>query len=77
MASRFREPGGTYLYAREAFGRSVGFQAGWLSFWIRVTSMGANLNVFVDYLAQFAPAAAARSGPRGGDVRGGRRSSPR
>ena len=56
VASRFREAGGTYLYAREAYGRHVGFQMGWLSFWIRVTSMGANLNVFVDYLGQLAPA---------------------
>jgi APA family basic amino acid/polyamine antiporter len=57
VASRFKEPGGTYLYAREAYGRPVGFQMGWLSFWIRTTSMGANLNVFVDYLGQVAPGA--------------------
>ena len=56
VASRFTEPGGTYLYARQAFGRAIGFQAGWLSFWIRVTSMAANLNVFADYLAQLLPA---------------------
>jgi amino acid transporter len=62
VASRFTEPGGTYLYAREAFGRAVGFQAGWLSFWIRVTSMAANLNVFVDYLAQLAPGAGTPAG---------------
>jgi amino acid transporter len=62
VASRFTDPGGTYLYAREAFGRAVGFQAGWLSFWIRVTSMAANLNVFVDYLAQLVPAAGAAAG---------------
>jgi amino acid transporter len=62
VASRFQEPGGTYLYAREAFGRGVGFQAGWLSFWIRVTSMAANLNVFVDYLGPLAPAAGAGAG---------------
>ena len=62
VASRFREPGGTYLYAREAYGRTVGFQMGWLSFWIRTTSMGANLNVFVDYLGQVLPAAAVGSG---------------
>jgi amino acid transporter len=62
VASRFTEAGGTYLYAREAFGRGVGFQAGWLSFWIRVTSMAANLNVFVDYLAQLVPAAGAAAG---------------
>jgi amino acid transporter len=57
VASRFREAGGSYLYVREAFGAGLGFQAGWLSFWIRVTSMGANLNVFVNYLAEMAPAA--------------------
>jgi len=61
-ASRFQEPGGSYLYAREAYGRTVGFQMGWLSFWIRVTSMGANLNVFVDYLGQVAPGAGVGSG---------------
>ncbi|HEY7509954.1 MAG TPA: APC family permease [Vicinamibacteria bacterium] len=57
VASRFREAGGTYLYAKTAFGSFVGFQAGWLSFWIRVTSMGANLNVFVSYFAEMVPAA--------------------
>src|SRR5262245_481008 len=57
VASRFQEPGGPYLYAREAFGRGVGFQAGWLTFWIRVTAVAANLNVFADYLARIAPAA--------------------
>lgn len=62
VASRFREPGGSYLYAREAYGRVVGFQMGWLSFWIRTTSMAANLNVFVDYLGQVAPGAAGGAG---------------
>ena len=57
VASRFTEAGGPYLYAREAFGAFVGVQAGWLSFCIRVTSMGANLNVFADYLAQILPPA--------------------
>jgi amino acid transporter len=64
-ASRFDQPGGSYLYAREAYGRTVGFQMGWLSFWIRVTSMGANLNVFVDYLGQVVPAAASGGGRAG------------
>jgi amino acid transporter len=62
VASRFREPGGSYLYAREAYGRTVGFQMGWLSFWIRATSMAANLNVFVDYLGQIVPAAGTGAG---------------
>ncbi len=57
VASRFQEPGGPYLYAREAFGPFVGFEAGWLTFWIRVTAVAANLNVFADYLARVAPAA--------------------
>jgi len=57
VASRFTDAGGPYLYSREAFGAFVGVQAGWLSFCIRVTSMGANLNVFADYLAQILPVA--------------------
>src|SRR5262249_38883517 len=57
VASRFTEGGGPYLYAREAFGPFVGVQAGWLSFCTRATSMGANLNVFADYLAQILPRA--------------------
>jgi amino acid transporter len=51
VASRFPNPGGPYLYAREAFGPFVGFEAGWLTFWIRVTALAASLNVFVEYLA--------------------------
>src|SRR5438132_7435646 len=62
VASRFREAGGPYLYAREAFGAFVGVQAGWLSFCIRVTSMGANLNIFADYLAQIVPGAGRAEG---------------
>ncbi len=58
VASRFEQPGGPYLYAREAFGPFVGFQAGWLTFWIRTTAVAANLNVFVSYLSQIAPFAA-------------------
>ena len=62
VASRFTEAGGPYLYAREAFGSFVGVQAGWLTFCIRVTSMGANLNVFTAYLGQVVPAAGAGAG---------------
>lgn len=56
VASRFQEAGGPYLYAREAFGPLVGFQSGWLTFWIRVTALAANLNVLVEYLSQVLPA---------------------
>jgi basic amino acid/polyamine antiporter, APA family len=62
VASRFREAGGPYLYARAAFGPAVGFQAGWLTFWIRVTALAANLNVFVEYAAVLVPALGESSG---------------
>ena len=76
MASRFAEAGGPYLYVREAFGRDAGFQAGWLTFWIRATSASAaNLNVFADYLGPLVPALGAGAGRRDHDG-GARPSSP-
>jgi amino acid transporter len=62
VSSRFPDAGGPYLYAREAFGPWVGFQAGWLTFWIRVTSLAANLNVFTEYAAVLVPALGASQG---------------
>lgn len=62
VASRFEDSGGAYLYAREAFGRHVGFQAGWLTLWTRLLSAAANLNVFASYLSQILPAAGAGAG---------------
>ena len=62
VASRFEDSGGAYLYAREAFGRHVGFQAGWLTLWTRLLSAAANLNVFASYLSQILPVAAEGAG---------------
>src|SRR5262245_24997204 len=62
VASRFREAGGPYLYAREAFGRDVGFQAGWLTFWVRIMAAGAALDLFVIYLAELVPWAGTPAG---------------
>ena len=62
VASRFSEAGGPYLYVREAFGRDAGFQAGWLTFFIRATSAAAALNVFTDYLGPLAPPLAQGAG---------------
>lgn len=62
VASRFEDSGGAYLYSREAFGRHVGFQAGWLTLWTRLLSAAANLNVFASYLSQILPAAAGGTG---------------
>ena len=64
--------GGPYLYAREAFGSFVGFEAGWLTFWIRVTAMAANLNVFTEYLGRH-PAGCGERAAAGGDHDGGGR----
>jgi APA family basic amino acid/polyamine antiporter len=55
VSSQFRESGGQYLYARDALGRLAGIQVGWFFLLVRLTSAGAVLNLFVDYLAEFWP----------------------
>jgi len=55
VASRFVHTGGPYLYAREAFGRFMGIQVGWLVWFVRLTSCAANANLFVIYLGEFWP----------------------
>lgn len=57
VASQFREAGGPYLYARVAFGRFAGVQMGWFAWLVRLTSAGANANLFVLYLGEFWPGA--------------------
>ena len=52
-SSMFRHTGGAILYANHAFGPFVGFQAGWLAYLGRVTSMGANANLLVTYASWF------------------------
>ncbi len=56
--SLFERSGGPYVYAREAFGGFVGFQAGWLFVISRLTALAAVANTFVDYLGFFHPALA-------------------
>jgi basic amino acid/polyamine antiporter, APA family len=55
VSSRFRETGGMYLYAREAFGSVVGFEIGWLYWIVRVTTFAANCNLLLAYLGFFVP----------------------
>src|SRR5437660_2390769 len=57
VGSRFDETGGPYRYAREAFGPTVAFEVGWLSWLARITAFAANCNLMVSYLAFFWPAA--------------------
>jgi APA family basic amino acid/polyamine antiporter len=56
VASRFGEAGGPYLYAREAFGRFIGIEIGWLLLLVRLTAAAAAANLFTNYLAEFWPA---------------------
>jgi APA family basic amino acid/polyamine antiporter len=56
VASRFRQAGGPYLYARVAFGRLAGIEVAWVTWLARLTAAAANVNLFVIYLAEFWPA---------------------
>ena len=58
LGSRFKDTGGPYLYARQAFGPLVGFEVGWLLWLARLTAFAALCNLFTDYLSYFWPAAA-------------------
>jgi basic amino acid/polyamine antiporter, APA family len=57
VGSRFDETGGPYLYAREAFGPTAGFEVGWLMWLARLTAFAANCNLMISYLALFWPPA--------------------
>ena len=59
VASRFSRAGGTYLYARVAFGRFAGIEMAWLTYLVRLTAAATNANLFVIYVAEFWPAATA------------------
>lgn len=53
VSSRFSATGGSYLYAREAFGPAVGFEVGWLFWIVRVATFAANANLLITYLGFF------------------------
>src|SRR5436189_4068635 len=57
VGSRFDATGGPYLYAREAFGPTIGFEVGWLQWLARITAFAANSNLLVEYLSLFWPGA--------------------
>ncbi|KAF1719493.1 APC family permease [Pseudoxanthomonas wuyuanensis] len=61
-ASYFDEPGGSYLYAREAFGPFVGFEIGWMVWLTRIASAAALSNALADAVARFWPAAGSGGG---------------
>ncbi len=55
VASRFARAGGTYLYARVAFGQFAGIEMAWLTYLVRLTAAATNANLFIIYLAEFWP----------------------
>ncbi len=57
VASRFTRAGGTYLYARVAFGRFAGIEMAWLTYLVRLTAAATNANLFIIYVAEFWPRA--------------------
>jgi APA family basic amino acid/polyamine antiporter len=59
LGAQSREAGGSYLWAREAFGRHAGIQMGWFVWLTRLASAAANANLFVVYLGEFWPGATA------------------
>ncbi len=56
--SHFDEPGGGYVYTRQAFGELAGFQVGWMTWLARVASAAALWNGFAQALTFFWPDAA-------------------
>lgn len=53
LGSMFRQNGGSYVYAREAFGPFVGFGVGWISWVTSVFSWAAVANAVSPQLTQF------------------------
>lgn len=58
LAGRFENSGGPVLYGEAAFGRFVGFQAGWTRYASAIVTAAANTSVMVAYMAALWPALA-------------------
>jgi len=57
-ASYFDQPGGAYLYTREAFGDFIGFEVGWMTWLTRIASVAALSNGLALAISSLWPAAA-------------------
>ena len=55
LAARFDHSGGPILYGEAAFGRFVGFQAGWARYASAIVTAAANMHVMIAYLAAIFP----------------------
>lgn len=61
-SSCFDEPGGSYLYVREAFGGFLGFEVGWMTWLTRIAVAAALANGLALAVSHFWPAAASGAG---------------
>jgi amino acid transporter len=50
VSSRYRDSGGPYLYALEAFGPTVGFLTGWLTLTSRVVAIASVASLLISYV---------------------------
>ena len=55
LAGRFDESGGPQLYAGKAFGKFVGFEAGWMLYAARAAALAANAHVLAAYAGALWP----------------------
>jgi amino acid transporter len=55
-SSRVEATGGAYLYTRTAFGRFIGFEVGWMTWFTRVASWAGVAHGLTTYLARYWPA---------------------
>jgi APA family basic amino acid/polyamine antiporter len=55
--THFDEPGGGYVYTREAFGEFIGFEVGWMTWLARVASIASLSNGFAQASTFISPAA--------------------
>jgi amino acid transporter len=61
-SSCFDQPGGAYLYTREAFGRFIGFEVGWMTWLSRIASMASFANGLAQATTFLWPGAESRWG---------------
>jgi basic amino acid/polyamine antiporter, APA family len=64
-SSYFDQPGGAYLYTREAFGSFIGFEVGWMTWLSRVAAIASFAEGLVQATRYFWPGAAGHWGRAG------------
>src|SRR4029453_1676244 len=55
LAARFDSSGGPQLYAGKAFGKFIGFEAGWMLYAARAAALAANAHVLASYAGALWP----------------------